>query len=121
MIPTPSLLRRDFLKQIAIGSGSFGTYIMPRIARAVETSKAHSCIYILLQGGLSPYESFDPKPEAPAEYRGEFKHASTSVPGVIFSEHIPLLSQRLKNRFSIVRSAYHPSPSHNEALHMVLT
>jgi len=121
LTPTPGLLRRDFLKQIAIGSGSFGTYIMPRIARAVETSKARSCIYILLQGGLSPYESFDPKPDAPAEYRGEFKHANTSVPGVIFSEHIPLLSQRLKNRFSIVRSAYHPSPSHNEALHMVLT
>ncbi len=74
---------------------------------------------LFLQGGLSHFESFDPKPDAPAEVRGEFGTIATTVPGVRFSEHIPLLAQRL-NRFSIVRSAYHPTPDHIQAIHITL-
>ena len=59
------------------------------------------------------------KPDAPAEVRGEFGSIATNVAGVRFSEHLPLLAQRL-NRFSIVRSAHHPTPDHIQAIHITL-
>ena len=55
--------------------------------------KARSCIYIFLSGGLAQQDSFDLKPDAPAEYRGEFKPIATSTPGIHICEHLPLLAQ----------------------------
>lgn len=90
-------------------------------ARTVNPdAPARQAIVIYLQGGLSHYESFDPKPQAPSDYRGEFQPISTSVPGVHFSEHMPQLAARA-HLFNVVRSAYVDSPSHPVAIHMTLT
>ena len=102
-------------------AASFGALLVPAVATRAggPAPKAKAAIILFLQGGLSHFESFDPKPDAPAEVRGEFGTIATAVPGVRFSEHLPLLAKRL-NRFSIVRSAYHPTPDHIQAIHITL-
>ncbi len=116
-IRTPHFNRRQWLGS---AGSAFGALLLPRFARAGEPApKARAAIVLFLQGGLSHYESFDPKPDASSEVRGEFASIATCVPGVRFSEHLPLLAQRL-NRFSIVRSTNHPTPDHNQAIHMTL-
>ncbi len=112
-----SLNRRQWLAR----AGALSAVLMPRPVRAAGSPEppAKAAIILFLQGGLSHYESFDPKPDAPAEVRGEFGTIPTAIPGIRFSEHIPLLAKRL-NRFSIVRSAYHPTPDHIQAIHITL-
>lgn len=82
--------------------------------------KAKTCIYIFLSGGLSQHESFDPKPEAPAEVRGEFQPIETSTPGLSICEHLPLLAQRSRH-WSVVRSLTHPSNDHTAGHYYMLT
>ena len=57
-----------------------------------DNAPAKRAIVIYLQGGLSHYESFDPKPDAPQAWRGEFGSIATTLPGVRFSEHLPRLA-----------------------------
>lgn len=73
-----------------------------------------ACILIFYYGGPSHFETWDPKPHAPAEVRGEFKTIATSVPGVQISEHLPFCS-RLVDRLALVRSMHHPMRNHNSA------
>lgn len=70
-----------------------------------------SCILIWLTGGPSQLDTFDPKPEAPAEIRGEFTAIPTTVSGIRVSETLPLLAKQAK-RFTLVRSVYHSAPEH---------
>lgn len=81
---------------------------------------AKSVIYVFLSGGLAQHESFDPKPDAPAEIRGEFDTIPTKIPGVRFSEHLPLLAAR-SNQFCLVRSLTHKSNDHSFGHHIMLT
>lgn len=74
--------------------------------------KAKSVILLFQFGGPSHLDTFDPKPDAPAEIRGEFKTISTAIPGIRFSEHLPRLA-RMANQFALVRSISHKSSSHN--------
>ena len=101
-----------------------GAMLWPELLRAQQTplvgAPAKQVIVIYLQGGLSHYESFDPKPEANSAYRGDFGHIPTSIPGVHFSEHLPLLARRA-HKFNLIRSAYVNSPSHPLAIHQTLT
>ena len=69
----------------------------------LPTVRAKSVIYIFLSGGLAQHESFDLKPDAPMEIRGEFKPIRTSVPGLQICEHLPELAKRVRDR--IVRMA----------------
>ena len=55
---------------------------------------AKAVIYIFLSGGLTQHDSFDPKPDAPDEIRGEFKPIATQTPGVHVCEHLPMLAQQ---------------------------
>lgn len=82
--------------------------------------RAKSVIYIFLSGGLAQHESFDMKPDAPLEVRGEFKPIHTSVPGVHICEHLPELARRA-HKFALVRSFTHPSNDHSGAHHIMLT
>jgi hypothetical protein len=118
--------RRQWLRA---GGGAAAALFVPHVLKARESSggpaakrpaAAKSAIVIYLQGGLSHYESFDPKPEAPSAYRGEFGQIATKVPGVHFSEHLPLLAARA-DKFNVLRSVYVDSPSHPVAIHMTLT
>ncbi len=73
--------------------------------------KAKSCILLLPYGSPPQHETFDPKPDAPAEVRGEFKPISTSVSGLQICEGLPRIA-KVADRVSIVRSMTHPFPVH---------
>jgi hypothetical protein len=110
--------RRQWLGR---AGSAFGAMLLPGLPSAggEPAPRARAAIVLFLQGGLSHYESFDPKPDASAEIRGEFGTIPTTLPGVRFCEHLPLLAQRL-NRFSIIRSTHHHTPDHIQAIHMTL-
>src|SRR5579864_5586330 len=55
---------------------------------SAESSRPTSCILVWLDGGPSHYETFDPKPDAPLDIRGQFEPIATKVPGVFFSQHM---------------------------------
>ena len=82
--------------------------------------RAKSCLFIFLSGGLAQHDSFDPKPLAPADVRGEFGTIATRTPGIHFSEHLPLLAQR-SDKFALVRTVTHSSNDHSAGHHIMLT
>src|SRR5262245_38527351 len=92
--------RRDFLKA---GGMAFGGLTLPGLLAADRASSEISCIVIFQNGGASQLDTFDPKPDAPAEIRGSFKPIPTTVPGVQISELLPRTAQAMK-KFSIIRS-----------------
>ena len=77
-------------------------------------------IVLWLWGGPSHMETFDLKPDAPAEYRGEFRPIRTNVPGIEISEHLPRLAT-LADKFTLVRSLSHGSNGHVNSTHTLLT
>jgi hypothetical protein len=82
--------------------------------------RAKSCIILFAWGGMSHIDTFDPKPDAPEDYRGLFQPVATSVPGVRMTEHLPHLS-RQAHRLAIVRSAFHMSSAHGKGMYWNLT
>jgi hypothetical protein len=82
--------------------------------------RARSCIMIFQWGGPSQLETWDPKPDAPAEIRGTFGTIATATPGVRISEHFPLLARQTE-RLAIVRSMTHDDAAHLSTAHRVLT
>ena len=79
-----------------------------------------SCIFIVQYGGCSQIDSFDMKPDAPAEIRGPFKAVQTRVPGTRVCEHLPRLA-RLADRYCLVRSMTHTNPGHDGGMHVAMT
>ncbi len=73
-----------------------------------------SCIVMFHYGGPSHLDTWDMKPAAPREARGEFQSIATSVPGLRASEHLPMCA-RLMDRFAVIRSMHHPMTNHNAA------
>src|SRR5688500_8824421 len=113
--------RRDFI-QLGVTSvlGLGFTDILRLRANAGTPRKPVNCIMIWLDGGPSHYETFDPKPDAPSEIRGEFKRISTSVPGIQFSEAVPQLA-KVADKFTVVRSICHKDPNHGGGNHYMMT
>lgn len=96
--------RRDFLS----------TLPAPFLSTALQGSpKASSCILLLLVGGPSQIDTWDPKPDAPSGIRGPWKAIRTSVPGVHFTELFPQTA-RLSHKITTVRSVYHDGPALHE-------
>jgi hypothetical protein len=91
-----------------------------RAAAAGLEPSGKSLIVLWLWGGPSHMETFDLKPDAPLEFRGDFRPIATSVPGIEIGEHLPLLA-RLADKFALVRSLRHDSPGHVSATHTMLT
>ncbi len=81
---------------------------------------AKSVIYVFLSGGLAQQDSFDLKPHAPAEIRGEFNPIATRTPGIEICEHLPRLAQR-SNDWALVRSLTHPTNGHTLGHYFMLT
>ncbi|HEV3005290.1 MAG TPA: DUF1501 domain-containing protein, partial [Pirellulales bacterium] len=90
--------------------------------RARETAKpaAQSVILLYLHGGHPQHETWDPKPEAPAEVRGEFGQIATTLPGVFFSELLPRSAQ-IADKLTIVRSLSHENANHVQASMAAMT
>src|SRR5579859_157782 len=88
---------------------------VPKVAPANHgLEPLRACILVFFYGGPSHLETFDPKPNAPAEVRGEFKPISTSVPGVQIGEHLPRLA-KLMHKIALVRSVHHAARLHDSA------
>jgi hypothetical protein len=83
-------------------------------------ANAKQCILMFMWGGPSQLETWDLKPHAPNEVRGEFKPIATNVPGIDISEHFPNLAKRA-DQYAIVRSITHDDPAHLSSVHHVLT
>ena len=107
--------RRDFLR---VGSLAALGLSLPDFLRAQASAEAPrtdvSCILLWLQGGISHIDSFDPKPEAPSEVRGEFSVIDTNVAGIQLCEPLPRLAQE-QDKFSILRSLNPRNGSHGVA------
>jgi hypothetical protein len=105
------LRRRDFLKVGAIGGLSLAGYLRLAGAGEVQAAKAKSAIFINLQGGPSHMDTFDLKPDAPAEFRGKFNPIDTNVAGIRISEHLPKLAQ-CADKFALLRGVSHTLGAH---------
>ncbi len=113
--------RRDFLR---VGSLTALGLSLPQFlqarASAAAPGKDVSCILLWLQGGISHIDSFDPKPEAPAEIRGEFGFIASNVPGITLCDPLPMLAQH-QDKYAILRSLNPRNGSHGVADAYMLT
>jgi uncharacterized protein DUF1501 len=90
------------------------------LARGLSSPSTVNCILIWLDGGPSHFETFDPKPGAPVDVRGELKSIATAVPGVHFAESLPKLA-KAANKFTVIRSVCHKDPNHGGGNHYMMT
>jgi hypothetical protein len=112
--------RRSFLRlaaSIPLGLGLSGGFL--RAAERREP-RAKSVIFVFLWGGPSHLDTCDPKPDAPADYRGPFQAIATRTPGVRFTELVPRIADR-SHRFSIIRTHATTEPGHPDGGTMALT
>lgn len=128
-----SLTRRAWLRRSAVGAGFIGPLglTLPQLL-AAETSgtaagsrdrtfgRAKSVIFLWLQGGPPQHETFDPKPDAPAEIRGPFQPISTNVPGIQICETLPRTA-RIADKLAIMRSLHTDDNNHDVSGYWVLT
>ncbi len=117
--------RRDLLRagSLALFGLSAADLLTARAASAVAGptfGRAKSCILLFMWGGPAHQDTWDLKPDAPAEIRGEFKPIATRVPGIQICEHLPLLAERA-DKLALVRSLTHSNVDHLTATHYLLT
>lgn len=116
------LKRRDCLK-LGLGAllgGGFVNALRLRASAGEPSAPKTSCILIWLDGGPSHFETFDPKPDAPAEIRGEFQPIQTKISGVFFSENMKRLAA-ISDKLAIVRSVRHDQNNHGAGNHYMMT
>ena len=115
--------RREMLR---MGGLSLLGLTLPDLLRAEEAQpisakgKAKSVILLYLFGGPAVQETFDPKPNAPLEFRGEFGSIPTTVPGIHFCEYLPRMAKWM-NRSTLIRSATHDMNDHSAGLLYTMT
>jgi uncharacterized protein (DUF1501 family) len=119
--------RRGFLTVGTIGLGGLTLADVFRLqARADQKSyaaiaaKADSVIHIFLPGGIAHQETFDPKPFAPIEYRGDMGSISTKIEGERFSETLPQTAQ-IADKLTVIRSMTHGEAAHERGTHNMFT
>jgi hypothetical protein len=117
--------RRQLLQRAGAGclGLNLGTLWRAQAAHAARPSAGRaikSCVLIFYYGGPSHLDTFDLKPAAPAEVRGEFKPTSTTVPGLQICEHLPRIA-RVMHKLAVVRSLHHSSRLHDSAAIHTLT
>jgi hypothetical protein len=96
------------------------TLAAPAKSQLPGFGRAKNCIILYLSGGQPQHDTFDPKPDAPAEIRGEFGTIATSTPGIRFGEHCPLSAQ-LMHRMALVRSMNHTHNDHGRGSYWMFT
>ncbi len=114
--------RRAALKAGFLGATGLALpdYLRAKAAQPAAGSGEKSVILIWLDGGPSQLETFDPKPDAPAEFRGPFGVWKTAIPGVQVSALMPGVAKRFK-KISLVRSLHHDNGDHFAAAHWMTT
>lgn len=119
------LPRREFLRVGLLGMAGLSLSELLRLeakatAQAFSTSRQKSVIILWMRGGPSHLDMWDPKPDAPLEYRGEFKAVPTKVPGIQLTELLPRCG-RIMDKWSIIRSLHHDIPDHFKGDQVCLT
>ena len=116
--------RRDFLRVggLSVLGLSVPEQLAAQQARAeADGKRLRRCLMILMTGGPSPLETFDPKPQAPAEIRGPYRGIATATPGIWLSETLPLLARR-SDHFALIRSlTSEAAPIHETGLQLLQT
>ncbi|QDU27010.1 hypothetical protein ETAA8_20940 [Anatilimnocola aggregata] len=117
------ITRRDILRVGSLGALGLSLIDLVRgraVAEPALRPRAKNCILLWLDGGPSHLETFDLKPDAPAEVRGPFRAISTAVPGIQISELLPRTA-RITGKLALVRSLTSPLGEHGLANHYLLT
>jgi hypothetical protein len=114
------ITRRNFVQAGVLGMGGLLLGDILKL-RAAQPASRNTCVILFwLSGGPGHMETWDPKPEAPDQFRGPFKAINTSVPGVQFGELLPA-EAKLMDRLAILRSVNHGTGDHTKANHWMLT
>lgn len=124
-LPAHPMTRRNLLQAGTLGLLGLS---MENVARWRQTAaeagtavpRPKAVIYIFLTGGPSQHDTFDMKPEGPAEYKGEFTPIDTQTPGLQICDGLPLLAQRSRH-WAVVRSLSHTESGHQEGTYVMLT
>src|SRR5690554_5374761 len=100
--------RREFLRAGSLSLFGLGLpqLLHARASAPADRKRAKACILLFMWGGPAQQDTWDPKPDAPEEYRGEFKPIATRTPGLHVCEHLPLLAQR-SDKLAVIRSLTH--------------
>jgi len=120
------IVRRDFLRLGTAGVFGMGLTLPALLAQEAQaaakgkTTRDVSLIFLFLHGGLSTMDTWDLKPEAPAEFRGDFKPIATNVTGIQVGEHVPRTARQM-DKFALIRSFRHHNSDHGPADHYMLT
>jgi hypothetical protein len=114
--------RRRFLRTTLLGGAglSLADFLRARAAAPASGERAKRAVLVFLNGGPSHHETFDPKPDAPAEVRGEFGTVQTPLAGVRFSEAVPLLAGQTK-RLAVLRAVTHRQSAHEPGVAYMTT
>lgn len=113
--------RRSFVKAGILGSTGLSlANLLHAEARAPRSKRQPSVIILWMRGGPSHIDMWDPKPDAPVEFRGEFGVRPTNVPGIILSDMLPMTG-RMMDKWSIIRSLYHNDAGHSSADQLCFT
>lgn len=117
----PVLSRRTMLQAGGVSLLGLGSSHLAALrAESGQRPSAVAVIYIFLSGGLAQQDSFDLKPDAPENIRGEFKPIATATPGIHICEHLPQFARR-SDKWALVRSLTHPTNNHSDGHLMMLT
>ena len=115
-----NMSRRQMLKVGALGTSLSLSHFLRANAAEGKVDSGRSAILVFLGGGPSHQDTFDMKPNAPAEYRGEFSPVSTAVPGIQICEHMPKLARRT-DKFTIIRGITHSLADHGLGTRYLMT
>ena len=110
-----SLDRRGFVKAGALGMAGLTLPSLLKaesLSDASKVSREKSVIILWQRGGPSQHETWDPKPDAPQEYRGYFGATRTNVPGIHVCDLLPKCA-KVMDKFSIIRSLHHTDAGHS--------
>jgi len=115
VLTIPGRTRRDFLRVGALGLAGLTLPDVLRLRAASGSSAAtpRAVIMVCLAGGPSHLDMYDMKPDAPADYRGEFRPVRSNVPGFDLCEHMPLQAT-IADRFALVRTVQFVEPMQHE-------
>src|SRR5438046_1747643 len=118
------LSRRSFLRVGGLSALGLSLPAFLRLqrlaAREATAPKAVRCILLWMQGGPSHHDTFDPKPDAPAEIRGEFGTVPTTLPGVRFCDPLPMLAKQTV-KLAVIRGHDPKNGSHGVADHLMMS
>lgn len=123
--PVHPVTRREILQAgtislMGLSMGHVGAWRCQAAEAGTALDKPRAVIYLFLTGGASQHDTFDMKPDGPAEFKGEFNPIPTKTPGIQICEHLPRLAQR-SHLWALVRSLTHQESGHDKGTYVMLT